>query len=307
MKVAIIVPYFGKFPQWFDLYLYSCSKNSFVDFFFYTDCPVPHKTYSNTIFFKTDFKSYCERVSKILRIDFSPQNAYKLCDLKPFYGLIHEEDLKDYDFWGFADIDLVYGDLGIIINTQNLSNYDFITTHGGRVAGHLTVMRCDSKYTQICKSIPEWCKCLEDGSHNYILDEVALAYLIYPQLKTISRIYHYIVRLLHLAKEGSFYNWINRLYCNPSTRMLFWEYDTTPRPRLEDKWIYNWVEGMLYHEASDKQLPYLHFLLFKKNSYFELENFWDGDYYNISKECFEDKTSVRKLISISLDGIRFKK
>lgn len=28
-KIAIIVPYFGRFQEWFDMYLYSCSKNSY--------------------------------------------------------------------------------------------------------------------------------------------------------------------------------------------------------------------------------------------------------------------------------------
>lgn len=37
-KAAIIIPYFGKFPEWFNLYLYSCKKNPEVDFIFYTDC-----------------------------------------------------------------------------------------------------------------------------------------------------------------------------------------------------------------------------------------------------------------------------
>ena len=33
-KIAMIVPYFGKWPEWMDLYLYSCSKNPQVDFLF---------------------------------------------------------------------------------------------------------------------------------------------------------------------------------------------------------------------------------------------------------------------------------
>lgn len=304
MKVAIIVPYFGEFPQWFDLYLYSCSRNSFVDFFFYTDCPIPQKTYPNTFFFKTDFTSYCERVSNILKIDFRPKNAYKLCDLKPFYGIIHKEDLEGYEFWGFADIDLVYGDLRIILSTQNLFNYDFITTHGGRVAGHFTIMRCNSKFTQMCKSIPEWRKCLEDRIQNYMLDEVPFAYLIYPQLKTICRIYYYIIRVLHLAKEGSFYNWINRLYCNPRSRMLFWEYDTTPRPRVEDKWVYDLEKGVLLNKTNDKHLPYLHFLLFKKNKYFDCRKCWSGEWYTVPPVFMDDNDLVGEVVEISIEGMK---
>lgn len=48
-KIAMIVPYFGKWPEWMDLYLYSCSKNPQVDFLFFTDCLVPATVYPNTL------------------------------------------------------------------------------------------------------------------------------------------------------------------------------------------------------------------------------------------------------------------
>lgn len=48
-KIAMIVPYFGKWPEWMDLYLYSCSKNPQVDFLFFTDCLMPATVYPNTL------------------------------------------------------------------------------------------------------------------------------------------------------------------------------------------------------------------------------------------------------------------
>ena len=35
---------------------------------------------------------------------------YKLCDYKCAYGLIFEEYIKNYDFWGHCDLDCIYGD-----------------------------------------------------------------------------------------------------------------------------------------------------------------------------------------------------
>lgn len=307
MKVALIIPYFGKFPKWFELYLYSCSRNECVDFIFYTDCTCPAKIYTNTYFIKTDFKSYCKQVSDALGINFSPISPYKLCDLKPFYGIIHKNDLKNYDFWGFGDIDLIYGDLNIIVNESNLSDYDFITTHGGRVAGHFTIMRYDSKYTEMCKSIPDWRRCLEDRDKNYVLDEVAFAYVAYPQLKTICRIYHYIIRTLHLASEGVFYNWANSLFCNRRTRRLFWEYNTTPCPKPEEEWTYDIINNRLFKSGKNEKvmkLPYLHFLLFKKNIYFDSDNYWRGDYYTVEQEFIDDNTCANKTVVISINGIK---
>lgn len=65
MKYVIIQPYFGKFPEWIDLFFYSCGKNNNVDFVFFTDCELSQEqlTYSNIKFVKTTFEKYCELVS----------------------------------------------------------------------------------------------------------------------------------------------------------------------------------------------------------------------------------------------------
>lgn len=36
-QIAFIIPYFGKWPEWMDLYLYSCSRQKNIDFIFYTN------------------------------------------------------------------------------------------------------------------------------------------------------------------------------------------------------------------------------------------------------------------------------
>lgn len=157
MRTAIIIPYFGKWPVWMDLYLYSCSRQKQIDFLFYTDCGLPKKTYPNTKFKEMQYDEYCELVSEKLNIRFSPRNhPYKLCGCKPFYGLIHKEDLAAYDFWGFGDIDLVYGNLNSLINEENLNRYDFISTHSERVSGHLFVMRNIDNNNKLCLKIPKW-------------------------------------------------------------------------------------------------------------------------------------------------------
>ncbi|MBM3818250.1 MAG: hypothetical protein FJW14_04400 [Acidimicrobiia bacterium] len=33
----------------------------------------------------------------------------KVCDLKPAYGLIFEDDLRGFDFWAHSDLDVVWG------------------------------------------------------------------------------------------------------------------------------------------------------------------------------------------------------
>ncbi len=230
-KIALISPYFGKFPEWMPLYLYSCSRQKNIDFIFYTDCEIPAKTYSNTIFHEISFGDYCNLVSERLNIPFHPDNAYKLCDLKPFYGAVHAEELKGYEWWGYGDLDLVYGDLSLLANEYNLQHYDVLTTHIDKIAGHLTLVRKDSKYTMECLRHPQWIKLLCD-KQNYGIDEKYLTRAIMPfQYKLSKMIFYMLVR--HFVKKGTHFWYldkVSRLFSFLPTRVFMREYFTTFAP-----------------------------------------------------------------------------
>lgn len=239
-KVALIIPYFGKWPEWMDLYLYSCSKQKGIDFLFYTDCDIPQKVYENTIFHSVSFASYCDFVSQKLSIDFHPRAAYKLCDLKVFYGIVHEEELRQYEWWGFGDIDLVYGDLGLLLNKHNLEKYDLLTTHVDRIAGHFTVMRRESKYTKLCMEILNRKQLLCDDI-NHGIDENAFTRIAMSfKYKLIGRIYYHLVRRITFpdCKHYWFSKLASCLNFLPS-RILMKEFFTTFKPRPGQVCTYN--------------------------------------------------------------------
>lgn len=71
-SIVQIIPYFGKWPEYFDLYLYSCSRNPMIKFIFYTDCPIPNKVYDNTVFRSVSYRDYCTFVGQKLGITFTP-------------------------------------------------------------------------------------------------------------------------------------------------------------------------------------------------------------------------------------------
>ena len=47
-----------------------------------------------------------------------------MCDYKPAYGLIFEDYIKDYNFWGHCDIDTIMGNLGKLIDDSMFEKYD---------------------------------------------------------------------------------------------------------------------------------------------------------------------------------------
>lgn len=86
-----------------------------------------------------------------------PNIPMKLCDLKPFYGIIHRDLLEknNYEWWGFGDIDVAYGDLTPMVKLSRNSMLDVITTHIKCIAGHFTLIRTASNLTTIVPKFPK--------------------------------------------------------------------------------------------------------------------------------------------------------
>lgn len=149
-RIIIIIPYFGKLPSWFQLFLNS-AKSNLVDFLFLTD---DKTTYNFPKNFKVIYKSYedfKEFFSHNAETDLYLDHPYKLCDYKPLYGKVFKQEIRGYEYWGFSDIDLIFGDIDLFIKryinkkTQKIFRY-----------GHFSLVRNDDDmnnlYTDNCIS-----------------------------------------------------------------------------------------------------------------------------------------------------------
>lgn len=311
-KIALIIPYFGKFPEWMPLYLFSCSKQKNIDFLYFTDCELPQKVYDNTIFCKTTFEEYCDKVSNKLNIDFHPTQSYKLCDLKPFYGIVHEDDLREYDWWGFGDLDLIYGDLSLLINEDNLAKYDLLTTHIDKVAGHFTIVRKKSEFTKIPLNIPNWVDKLTLDKHVF-LDEAEYAELVKPmKVRKMNRVdFHFLQKYTNPNKKFWYYYLLDKLIFFGGGKALMKEFFTTFRPKNDTCITYNIDTGEINVPKcqTEKIIKgaarlYLHFLYFKKTKYW-LENthYWKTGFYQIPDDYDFSKGGI---VEITTDHIRIK-
>lgn len=135
--IAVIACYIGRFPEWFQLWLNSCGHNDTIDFFLYTDQDKSAYQVPNNVFWRnTSLPVLQKQISNICGFQVSLEKAYKLCDYRPLYGLIFTEDVRNYDFWGCCDIDMVFGDLRNFITEEILESYDRIFE-----VGHLSLYR----------------------------------------------------------------------------------------------------------------------------------------------------------------------
>lgn len=129
-KCAFIIPYFGKFNNYFQLFLNSCKYNQDYDWLIFTDDKTEYNYPQNVKVKYTTFSWLENLIEERLNIKVNIQDMHKICDFKPAYGLIFEDYLKEYDFWGHCDCDLIFGELNQFLTEKLLSEYDKIFTQG---------------------------------------------------------------------------------------------------------------------------------------------------------------------------------
>lgn len=287
-KIAIIIPYFGKWPEWINLFLYSCGQNDSMDFLIFTDCDVTLTKPVNVHFYSVGFEEYCTDAGRQLNIDFHPTQSYKLCDLRPFFSFIHKDLLVNYDFWGFGDIDVVWGKINDFYTESLLTKFDVFSTHNDRLSGHLSVFRNNEKFRNLCFQIKNWQFKLS-ADINYGLDEVDFSWLIFPESRWIGKFYRKIM-MKCLGWKNAWETYYSIFPCIHSVlglkrrRLYFKEQHTTPILNIDgrlskyesDSWLYK--NGRIYNERVNRDYIYLHFMIFKKNN-IQKVFYWDKQFY----------------------------
>ncbi len=135
-SIIFIIPYFGHFNNYFEIWLNSCAHNPTVDWLIFTDCKDEYNYPKNVKVVYTTFDEIRTRFQSFYDFPISLEKPYKLCDFRPAYGEVFYEYIKDYDFWGYCDTDLVWGDLRKFFTSEMLDRYDKI---GNR--GHCCILR----------------------------------------------------------------------------------------------------------------------------------------------------------------------
>lgn len=159
-SICIVICYYGKFPETFQMFLDSCAYNPLFNWLIVTDSD-EMESYSvpgNVQILQMNLNELETLASEKIGYPVLISTPRKLCDYKPAYGLIFEDYLIEYEWWGYGDIDLVYGDLSKYFTKERLEKFDKIYP-----LGHLSVMRnnmqckhafeLDSKKTRDAKDV----------------------------------------------------------------------------------------------------------------------------------------------------------
>lgn len=246
-KIAFIVPYFGNFPNYFPLWLLSCKHNASIDWFIFTDDQTDYDYPSNVKVTYCSFDNIVDRLQRPFDFPIMIENPYQLCEFKMIYGVSFSDILVDYDFWGFCDVDVVWGDLRYHITDEILNSFKKISWRG-----HLTLFlnspEINSLFMNEIEGIPFWKYAITNKTgHPIAFDEREINYIFkeagVPVFMDLTfadlKIRPYNFEVLHMPPSQDYKN----------KHQVFW-----------------WEEGQLWrvylHEGKryKENFAYIHFL-----------------------------------------------
>ncbi len=264
-KIAFLIPYFGKWPEWMPLYLDSIERNPSVDFHFITDCDTSVSKAANIFFHPTTFEDYVNDAQQKLGVSINIPNPYKICDLRPFFGIIHADLIDGYDFFGWTDVDLLFGDIRHFYTDEILSKHDVLSSHKIRLAGHCALLRTTKEFREMGFKVYDWQNALmnplfvgidEHGMTN------ALCMTFWDKLS----------EKLKMPWISQLFSWRRK---QKMKRYYFHEQHTTPFIAIP------WIDGSVYNDQpsewtydhgvitnsrdGDRKFMYLHFMNFKSS------------------------------------------
>jgi len=135
-RIALLACYFGPLPPYAPLVFRSMEMNPSIDWLFITDTIPRFQLPPNVHIRVRSLQSVADRCGEICEFPIIINRPYDICDLRPAFGLIFSDELKDYHFWGHVDMDAIYGDILRFLPNQILAANDRILCRG-----HLSIYR----------------------------------------------------------------------------------------------------------------------------------------------------------------------
>lgn len=106
------------------------------NWYIFTDDQRPFRYPTNVIVTYTTLEKLKQRFEHLLGTEISLHHGYKFCDLRPMYGIVFEDVLQNYDFWGYCDVDLIWGDMRKFLPEKLLAGNNKVFSYG-----HCTLIR----------------------------------------------------------------------------------------------------------------------------------------------------------------------
>lgn len=138
----MITPYFGDFPEWMDKFEAPQGYAWLLD---------------------TNLEKFKVRVKEKLGIDYPGEYGNpKVWDYRCALGLLYEEEIKGFEYWGHMDFDVVFGDVDKFFPDEEISKLDVWSNHHSYVNGFFSLYRNCPEVNELFTRFIVWEKMLGD-------------------------------------------------------------------------------------------------------------------------------------------------
>lgn len=246
-SIVVIGCYFGTLREDYKVFVKSISNNPSIDFLIFSDCEwgvLPR----NLKVVNCSFNDIRARIEDHFDFQTCLNEPYKLCDYKPVFGEVFMSYIKEYDFWGYCDFDMIFGDLRTFITDDKLCNYDKIYLQG-HLSLYRNVERLNTLYKREGGKLDY--KYVFSTDDNCVFDEVDGIY--YKCVENNVRIYTEIEYI-------DIYPYMKKMW---QTRDLYHLNESVPRNF--SKQAFGYCDGHIYKwyiengDIKKKEYAYIHF------------------------------------------------
>lgn len=242
LSMRIIICWFGDFPKWFAFWAASCCRNPSINWLIFHDGEIPTtRKFTNIEFVKLSYANFWEMAENALGFRIPHPSHKRVCDMRPILGTMFYEWIKNWDYFGWGDLDVIYGNIMKFL-TPDILKHQVIAFNRWHLTGSFTILKQDTQTRNLFDiSIPNWQESLHhlleanpNGKGHF--DEIR-GYVLRSKLKVYT-------------KES---------FNNPLSPYTPWRDKTF---RFPDEWY--WKNGILTNNIDgDIEHLYLHFMHWK--------------------------------------------
>lgn len=140
-KICLITCYMGPLPDYFHHFERSCHTNPDVDFIVVGDHVGGSAKRNNLQLVQMSFDELNKLASQKTGTSIRLSDAWKINELKPLFGHIFDDYVRNHSHWGWCDLDIIWGRIRHFLNDEVLDNCDVLATRKHWTTGHFTLFR----------------------------------------------------------------------------------------------------------------------------------------------------------------------
>ncbi len=263
--VSLIAVQLGRLPGTVEFFLRSAAANPTFEFLVLCDDPHAgdHRWPGNVRLVPITPADLDARTASVLGFPVPLDDPRKLCDLRPLFALLFADLLEDREFWGFADLDVIWGDMSRYLGPAVLAEYDVISADPRRLCGPCTLVRNDRLGREMARSIPDLPALLRSPRH-HALDER-----------------HFDALVRALGRDGRRRVLYSHLAGGPPMQDYGPDALDAPPPRLPC----TWRDGGLTIHAHGRETMMLHLLRIADRLACDPADAWDADTWILTRDA----------------------